>query len=77
VDRHVVTIPTQAVQRGPLGAFVFVVNDKGAASRRVVTIGQQSEAQAVVIQGVQAGDEVVTDGASRVTDGAKVRVVAS
>ena len=75
VDRHVITIPTQAVQRGPLGAFVFVVDDKGAAARRVVTLGQQNETQAVVASGVQAGETVVTDGASRVTDGAKVKVI--
>jgi multidrug efflux system membrane fusion protein len=75
VDRHVVTIPTQAVQRGPLGAFVFVVDDKGVAVRRAVTLGQQNETQAVVLSGIQAGDTVVTDGASRVTDGAKVKVM--
>jgi multidrug efflux system membrane fusion protein len=75
VDRHVVTIPTQAVQRGPLGAFVFVVDDKGVAARRAVTLGQQNETQAVVMTGVQPGETVVTDGASRVTDGAKVKVM--
>jgi multidrug efflux system membrane fusion protein len=75
VDSQVVAIPTQAVQRGPLGAFVFVVDDAGVAARRVVTIGQQNENQAVVIQGVKAGEVVVTDGASRVTDGAKVKVM--
>jgi multidrug efflux system membrane fusion protein len=74
-DRHVVTIPTQAVQRGPLGAFVFEVDAHGTASRRTVTLGQQNETQAVVLQGVQPGDTVVTDGASRVTDGARVKVM--
>jgi multidrug efflux system membrane fusion protein len=74
-EHHVVTIPTQAVQRGPLGAFVFVVDDKGIASRRAVTLGQQDENVATVIEGVKPGETVVTDGASRVTDGARVKVM--
>jgi multidrug efflux system membrane fusion protein len=75
-DRHVVAIPTQAVQRGPLGAFVFVVGANGVVTRRSVTLGQQNENVAVVTQGVQAGETVVTDGASRLTDGARVKVLA-
>jgi multidrug efflux system membrane fusion protein len=74
-DDHVLTIPTTAVQRGPLGAFVFVVNANDVVSRRAVTIGQQNETIAVVTQGVQPGDAVVTDGASRVTDGAHVKIM--
>jgi multidrug efflux system membrane fusion protein len=72
-DTHVVTIPTQAVQRGPIGAFAFVVNANNVASRRAITVGQQNETQAVITSGIQAGDTVVTDGASRVTDGAHVK----
>jgi multidrug efflux system membrane fusion protein len=75
-ETHVVTIPTQAVQRGPLGAFVFVIDAHDTATRRAVTIGQQTETSAVVTQGVAAGETVVTDGASRVTDGAHVKVIA-
>ncbi len=73
-DRHVLTVPTQAVQRGPLGAFVFVVDDKKVAMRRAVTITQQNETAAVVSAGLRAGELVVTDGASRVTDQAHVKV---
>jgi multidrug efflux system membrane fusion protein len=75
-DKHVVAIPTPAVQRGPLGAFVFVVGADGVVARRNVTLGQQNDTLAVVTQGVQAGEMVVTDGASRLTDGAKVKVMA-
>jgi multidrug efflux system membrane fusion protein len=71
-DKHVLTVPTQALQRGPLGAFVFVVDDKGVASRRSVEVAQQNETQAVVTSGLRAGEAVVMEGSSRVTDGAKV-----
>jgi multidrug efflux system membrane fusion protein len=72
-DDHVVTIPTQAVQRGPVGAFAFVVGAGGVAQRRAIVVGQQNETQAVITSGIAAGDTVVTDGASRVTDGAHVK----
>ena len=72
-DGHVLTVPTQAVQRGPLGAFVFVVDDKGVASRRSITVAQQTETQAVVSEGLKAGEAVVMEGSSRVTDGAHVK----
>jgi multidrug efflux system membrane fusion protein len=73
-DAHVLTIPTQAVQRGPLGAFVFVVDGQGVASRRTIQIAEQNETQAVIADGVKAGESVVLEGSSRVTDGAHVRV---
>ncbi len=73
-DRHVLTVPTQALQRGPLGAFVFVIDDKGVASRRSVDVAQQNETQAVVSGGLKPGEAVVMEGSSRVTDGAKVQV---
>jgi multidrug efflux system membrane fusion protein len=72
-DSHVVTIPTQAVQRGPVGAFAFVVGADHVASRRAITVGQQNESAAVITSGIRAGETVVTDGASRVTDGAHVK----
>jgi multidrug efflux system membrane fusion protein len=75
-ERGVTTVPTNAVQRGPAGAFVFVVQD-GVAHRRSVTIPHQDENVAVVSDGVRPGELVVTDGTSRLTDGAKVKIVAA
>ena len=46
------------------------------AHRKDITISHQDETAAVVIDGVKPGDTVVTDGASRVTDGAHVKVLA-
>lgn len=74
-ERHVVTVPIAAVQRGPSGAFVFTVDANGRAARRAVTLGQQNEDLAVVQNGVSVGETVVTDGASRVTDGAAVKII--
>lgn len=69
----VTTIPSAAVQRGPRGTFVFVVNGQ-TVQRRELSTGFEDEALAVVLEGVKAGEQVVTDGAQRLSDGAKIAV---
>ena len=73
VDQGVVTIPTAAVQRGPQGAFVFTLGDDDVAHRHPLTVVRQDENVAVVSAGLAAGQRVVTDGASRLTEGSHVR----
>jgi multidrug efflux system membrane fusion protein len=46
-------VPTAAVQRGPIGTFVYVVQQSGAAAVRPVTVGQQDETQSVVARGLR------------------------
>ena len=77
VDRSVITIPTSAVQRGPQGAFVFTLGKDDTARRHSIVVARQDETQAVVSSGLRAGDVVVTDGASRLTEGSHVRRLAS
>ena len=69
----VVTIPSAAVQRGPRGTFVFVVTD-ATVQRRELKTGFEDDQLSVVLEGVKAGERVVTDGAQRLSDGAKVAV---
>jgi len=68
-----VTIPSAAVQRGPRGTFVFVVTD-ATVQRRELKTGFEDDQLSVVLEGVKAGERVVTDGAQRLSDGAKVAV---
>ena len=72
VDHGVITVPTAAVQRGPQGAFVFTL-DHDVASRHPVTVARQDEQVAVISSGLTPGQVVVTDGASRLTEGSHVR----
>lgn len=67
----VTTVPPVAVQRGTNGTFVYVVHD-GTAHRQNVAIGYQDADVAVVAQGLKPDAQVVVDGVSRLTDGAKV-----
>ena len=76
VLKQSVTAPTAAVQRGPLGTFVYVVGtgDKPAATVRAVTVAQQDDRVAVITKGLEAGETVVTSGFARLKDQAQVVV---
>jgi multidrug efflux system membrane fusion protein len=76
LDHRVVTVPTAAIQRGPAGAFVFTL-DHDVANRHPVVVARQDERVAVVTQGLVPGQIVVTDGASRLTEGSHVRLAAA
>ena len=71
--QQVVVIPTQAVQRGPAGAFAYVVLED-RVGLRPVTVTLQNETQAVVTKGIEAGEQVVTTGFARLKDGVRVEV---
>jgi multidrug efflux system membrane fusion protein len=73
-ERAVVTVPTAAVQRGPQGPYVFVIKQDQTAERRQLKLGHEDDQLSVVANGLKAGEDVVVDGAQRVTDGGKVAV---
>jgi membrane fusion protein, multidrug efflux system len=73
--RNAVVVPPAAVQRGPRGAYVYVVNQDNTTSRRNVTIGHEDAEASIITEGVKPGDRVVVDGASRLSDGSKVSIV--
>lgn len=75
LDR-VVVVPTPAVQRGPNGTFVYVVQGEDKVALKTVALAMQNESEAVVATGVAAGDRVVTTGFARLKDGARVDVSA-
>jgi membrane fusion protein, multidrug efflux system len=68
-------VPQAAVQRGPRGSFVYVVDPDSTAHRKAVTIGYEDETGSVITGGLAPGENVVVDGASRLTESAKVSLV--
>ena len=75
--KQVVVAPTAAVQRGPNGTFVYVVQPDNKVAVRPVTVSQQDEVQAVIAKGLEADERVVTTGFARLTAGAAVAVTNS
>lgn len=70
--RGATVIPTAAVQRGAPGTFVFAVNADDTVSVRPVTLGASQGERVAIASGLSPGERVVTDGADRLRDGAKV-----
>jgi len=73
---NAVVVPAEAVQQGPDGAFVYVLMADGGAQMRKVEVAQVRDGQAAIGKGLASGETVVTDGHSRLTPGAKVKVKA-
>jgi len=71
-DRNALTVPAGAVQRGPNGLFMYVVQADGTVAQRAVRIATRNGPLAVVLDGVQAGERVVVDGQLRIQPGARV-----
>ena len=55
-------LPQQAVQRSSQGDSVKVVAADGSVSTRAVKVGSAKDEQWVVLEGLQAGEQVVVDG---------------
>ena len=72
--KQVVVAPTAAVQRGPNGTFVYVVQPDNKVAVQPVTVSQQDETQAVITKGLDADQRVVTTGFARLTANAEVAV---
>jgi membrane fusion protein, multidrug efflux system len=72
--RDATVAPSQAVQRGQQGQYVFVVKQDGTVESRQVTVATQDERQAVIEKGLAPGEVVVTDGQLRLAPGARVQI---
>jgi multidrug efflux system membrane fusion protein len=77
VDKDAVVVPTVAIQHGPQGLFVYVVDDQNRAAMRPVTIAHQDVNQAVIEKGAHEGDRVVTTGAYVLQPGDRVSIDAN
>jgi multidrug efflux system membrane fusion protein len=67
-------VPSQAIQTGQQGAYVFVVKGDSTVEIRPVKVARTMGEEVVVSQGLQAGEQVVTEGQIRLVPGAKVEV---
>lgn len=65
-------VPTEAIQTGQQGQYVFVVRPDSTVESRPVIPGESMEHETVIDRGVSAGEKVVTDGQLRLVPGAKV-----
>jgi multidrug efflux system membrane fusion protein len=73
--RDGLVVPAEAVQRGPDGAFAFVVTASGTVEMRPITVAQIADGTALIDRGLEARERVVIDGQYRLRPGSRVTVV--
>jgi multidrug efflux system membrane fusion protein len=72
VDRQATVVPEAALSRSQTGTLVFVIGPDGRAEPRPVEVLRTTATQALIRSGLEAGEEVVTDGQLRLRKGTKV-----
>jgi membrane fusion protein (multidrug efflux system) len=72
VHPNAILVPQRAVQQGAKGHFVWVVDKAGKAALRPVVVGDWYGESWFIAQGLNAGDQVVVDGALRLAPDAPV-----
>jgi RND family efflux transporter MFP subunit len=73
VDKNMVTVPTEALQNGQRGDFVFVVED-GKAKVREVAVQRSMDGDSIITRGLQGDETVVTDGQLSLRDNAPIDI---
>jgi multidrug efflux system membrane fusion protein len=73
VKRNAVTVPDTALQRGPVGLYVWVATAEGRAKIAPVEIGPSNAGFTVVEKGLSDGDTVITTNFYRLQPNVKVK----
>ncbi|HEY3948795.1 MdtA/MuxA family multidrug efflux RND transporter periplasmic adaptor subunit, partial [Phenylobacterium sp.] len=70
--KNAVTVPAVAIRHGPQGDFVYVIQDDSTVKVTPVKVGPAQGETASIASGLAVGDQVVTDGGDRLSDGSRV-----
>jgi len=73
-DENATVVPSQAVQAGRNGDFVYVLKADSTVEERPVKVARTIEGDSVISSGIQPGETVVTDGQLRLIPGMKVQI---
>ena len=71
---NALVIPSQALQTGLAGSFVFVATPEQRAETRSVTVDRAFDGQTVIEKGLRAGERVVTDGQFQLVPGSRLQI---
>jgi multidrug efflux system membrane fusion protein len=76
-EPNVVVVPSQALQTGQQGPYVFVVKPDLTVEMRSITPGPALDGETIVQKGLTPGERVVTEGQIRLIPGARVDIKSS
>ncbi len=74
-DSGAIVVPSQAIQTGQQGEYVFVVKPDLTVEHRIVEVERAGADETVIRSGVSPGDKVVTDGQLRLASGSLIKIV--
>jgi membrane fusion protein, multidrug efflux system len=72
MEENILVIPSQAVQTGQQGDYVFVTKPDMTVAVRQVKVGRSVNNRTQILQGLSEGETVVIDGQVRLVPGTKV-----
>ena len=72
VKKNLMIVPASAIQRGPQGTYVYVVQNANTVKIQTVTLAQTAANTVGLSAGLNPGDVVVVDGQDKLQDGSKV-----
>jgi multidrug efflux system membrane fusion protein len=73
-SRKTIAVPTAAIQRGPDGAYVYVVDALYKARMRPVSVDLVQDGYAAVKSGLSVGESVVVEGQFKLRSGSSVEL---
>ena len=73
-DENATVVPSQAVQIGQNGDFIYVVKSDSTVEQRAVKVARAIGGESVIASGIQPGETVVTDGQLELLPGIKVQI---
>lgn len=68
-------IPSEAVQTGSIGTYVYAVDNENKVSIRQITVGLTNEGKSLITAGLAQGDKVVVEGTDRLREGSIVNPI--
>ena len=73
-QKDALVVPSQSVQNGPAGQYVYVVKSNLTTEIRRIEVGRSDGTDTIITKGLQKGEQVVVRGQLRLTPGAKVTI---
>ena len=67
-------VPESAVTIQGNTAFVYIINND-TAEKKIIEVGKRNFGKVSVISGISEGDQVITEGVSKVRDKSKIKII--
>ncbi|AOA58466.1 efflux RND transporter periplasmic adaptor subunit [Acinetobacter larvae] len=73
--QNAVQVPSDAIQRGAKGDYVYIINKDNKAEIRMLKLGLSSQGKTQVLSGINANERVVLEGIDRLSEGKEAQIV--